>query len=97
MSSTALRALDVSHTSRNKPREVKPVADKVQQSNPTQVTVIRTGDEESLKKAETFRSKTQSQSSSRLSEQQAIAAYESIEKDQAREKIQMLLGVDTFV
>ncbi|MGJ8678954.1 hypothetical protein [Paraglaciecola sp.] len=97
LSSSALRALDVARTHRDKPREVKPVGDKNEQVSSSQVTVIRPGDEESLKKAETFRKQPHSQSNKSLNEQQAIAAYESIEKDQQRQNIQLLLGVDTFV
>jgi hypothetical protein len=97
LSSSALRALDVARNSRDKPREVKAVGDKNEQSARSQITVIRPGDEDSLKKAETFRSQTQSHSGKSLNEQQAIDAYESIEKDQQRENIQLLLGVDTFV
>ncbi|MCF2949769.1 hypothetical protein L0668_16745 [Paraglaciecola aquimarina] len=96
-SSNAVRVLEVPRHSRDKPRDVKSVSDKNENPSQSQVTIIRPGDEESLKKAETFRSKSQSHSGKTLIEQQAIDAYQSIEKDQQRQNIQMLLGVDTFV
>lgn len=97
LSSSALRALDVARNSRDKPREVKAVGDKNEQNTRSQVTIIRPGDYDTLKKAETFRSQAQSHSGKSLNEQHAIDAYESVEKDQQRQNIQLLLGVDTFV
>ncbi len=87
----------MSHTSRDKAREVKPVVDKTQALSAPPSGLVRAGDDKSFEKAETFRRQTQSYSGSSLVEQQAIAAYESVEKDQQRQNIQMLLGVDTFV
>ncbi|WP_158968053.1 hypothetical protein [Paraglaciecola sp. L3A3] len=97
LSSSALRALDTARTSRDKPREVKAIEDKNDKQTSHQVAVIRTGDADSIKKAETFQQPGQSKYGNSLHEKEAISAYESIEKEQERQNIQLLLGVDTFV
>ncbi|MDU0354602.1 hypothetical protein RS130_12320 [Paraglaciecola aquimarina] len=97
LSSSNLRALDTARTSRDKPREVKAVADKNDSQHTNQVTVIRAGNADSIEKAETFSQHNQSINNNSLSGKEAIAAYQSIEKEQERQNIQLLLGVDTFV
>lgn len=96
LSSTRLRALDVNQTSGDKPSRAVVNLDPQTRSPSSVVSVVRAGTEESLKKAETFSRKAQSTNTSSLHELQAIATYESVEKDQQRQNIQLLLGVDTF-
>jgi hypothetical protein len=92
-----LKASDIARSSRDKPRELK--SDKNQDDNlqNAQVSIIRTGDSETFEKAASFKQQTDSLSSNSLNEKAAIAAYQSMDKDQQRQGIQLLLGVDTFV
>lgn len=97
VSSSALRAVDQARQSRNKPREVNAVVEHKDSKAPAQVTLIKSGDENILKTAETFQHKNHSHVSQNLNEKEAIAAYEGVAKDQQKQNIQMLLGVDTYV
>lgn len=92
-----LKASDVARSSRDKPRELK--SDKNQDDNlqNAQVSIVRTGDSETLEKAASFKQQTNSLSNNSLNEKAAIAAYQSMDKEQQRQGIQLLLGVDTFV
>ena len=92
-----LKASDIARSSRDKPRELK--SDKNQDDNlhNAQVSIIRTGDSETFEKAASFKQQTDSLSSNSLNEKAAIAAYQSMDKEQQRQGIQLLLGVDTFV
>ncbi len=97
LSSSTLRTLDVARSSRDKTREVKSVQDKTEQIPLAQLPVIRQGGAEAFQKAETFQQQAGSTSTSSLNEKSAIAAYQSIDKEQQRQQVQLLLGVDTFV
>ncbi|PKG97473.1 hypothetical protein [Paraglaciecola sp. MB-3u-78] len=92
-----LKASDIARSSRDKPRELK--SDKSQDDIlvTSQVSIIRTGDSETFEKAASFKQQTDSLSNNNLNEKSAIAAYQSMEKEQQRQGIQLLLGVDTFV
>jgi len=92
-----LKASDIARSSRDKPRELR--SDKSQDDNlqHAQVSIIRTGDSESFEKAASFNQQTDSISSNSLNEKSAIEAYQSAAKEQQRQGIQLLLGVDTFV
>jgi hypothetical protein len=92
-----LKTSDIARSSRDKPRELK--SDKNQDDNlqNAQVSIIRTGDSETFEKAASFKQQTDSLSSNSLNEKAAIAAYQSMDKEQQRQGIQLLLGVDTFV
>jgi hypothetical protein len=92
-----LKASDIARLSRDKPRELK--SDKSQDDNlqNAQVSIIRRGDSETFEKAASFNQQTDSLSSNSLNEKSAIAAYQSVAKEQQRHGIQLLLGVDTFV
>jgi hypothetical protein len=92
-----LKASDIARSSRDKARELK--SDKSQDDIlvPAQVSIIRSGDTETFEKAASFKQQTDSLSSNSLNEKSAIAAYQSMEKEQQRQGIQLLLGVDTFV
>lgn len=92
-----LKAPDVSRVTRDKLRELKP--DKNQDDTPqnAQVSTIRSGDSDSFEKAASFKQQTESLSSNSLNEKAGIAAYQSVAKEQQRQGIQLLLGVDTFV
>jgi hypothetical protein len=92
-----LKASDIARSSRDKPRELK--SDKSQDDIlvTSQVSIIRTGDSETFEKAASFKQQTDSLSNNSLNEKSAIAAYQSMEKEQQRQGIQLLLGVDTFV
>lgn len=94
---SSLKASDIARSSRDKPRELK--SDKNQNDNlqNVQVSIIRAGDSETFEKAASFKQQTDSLSSNSLNEKSAIAAYQSISKEQQRQGIQLLLGVDTFV
>ncbi|GAC20403.1 hypothetical protein [Paraglaciecola arctica] len=94
---TLLKASDIARSSRDKPRGIK--TEKSQDDNPqnAQVSIIRSGDSETFEKAASFNQQTDSLSSKSLNEKSAIAAYQSVAKEQQRQGIQMLLGVDTFV
>jgi hypothetical protein len=92
-----LKAADIARSSRDKPRELK--SEKSQDDNlpSSQVSIIRAGDSDSFEKAASFNQQTDSLSSNSLNEKSAIAAYQSMAKEQERQGIQLLLGVDTFV
>jgi hypothetical protein len=92
-----LKASDIARSSRDKPRELK--LDKNQDNNlqNAQVSIIRTGDSETFEKAASYKQQIDSLSSNSLNEKAAIAAYQSMDKEQQRQGIQLLLGVDTFV
>ena len=92
-----LKTSDIARSSRDKPRELKsdnPQDGKLQNS---QVSIIRSGDSGSFEKAASFKQQTDSLSGHSLNEKSAIAAYQSVDKEQQRQGIQLLLGVDTFV
>lgn len=91
-----LKASDIARSSRDKPHELK--SEKSQDDNPpsAQVSIIRAGDSDSFEKAASYNQQTVPLSSS-LNEKSAIAAYQSMAKEQERQGIQLLLGVDTFV
>lgn len=92
-----LKASDIARSSREKPRVVKlEKSHDENQPNP-QVSIIRAGDSETFEKAASFTQHTDSISSNSLNEKSAIAAYQSMSKEQERQGIQLLLGVDTFV
>jgi hypothetical protein len=92
-----LKASDIARLSREKPRELK--SDKSQNENlqNAQVSIIRSGDSETFEKAASFNQQTDSISSNSFNEKSAIAAYQSVSKEQQRQGIQSLLGVDTFI
>lgn len=92
-----LKTSDIARSPRDKTRELK--LEKSQDNNPpsAQVSIIRAGDSASFEKAASFNKQTDSLSSSSLNEKSAIAAYQSMAKEQERQGIQLLLGVDTFV
>jgi len=92
-----LKASDIARSSRDKLRDLK--SDKSQDDNlpSAQVSIIRSGDSEAFEKAASFNQQTDSLSSNNLNERSAIAAYQSVAKEQQRQNIQLLLGVDTFV
>lgn len=92
-----LKASDIARASRDKPHELKSdksADDKLQNA---QVSIIRAGDSRAFEKAASFRQQTESLSSNSFSEKIGIAAYQSVAKEQQRQGIQLLLGVDTFV
>ena len=92
-----LKTSDIARSSRDKPRVVK--TEKSQDNNlpNAQVSIIRAGDSATFEKAASFKQQTDALSSSSLNEKSAIAAYQSVAKEQQRQGIQLLLGVDTFV
>ena len=94
---STLKASDIARSSRDKPRDLK--TDKIQDDNQqnAQVSIIRPGDSKTFEKAASFNQQTDSLSSNSLNEKSAIAAYQSVAKEQQRQGIQLLLGVDTFV
>lgn len=92
-----LKASDIARTSRDKPRVAKSEKSSDGEQPSPKVSIIRAGDNESLQKAATFNQQKNTISSNSLNEKSAIAAYESMAKEQQRQGIQLLLGVDTFV
>ena len=92
-----LKASDIARSSRDKPREIKSVKSPDEDLQNAQVSIIRTGDSETFEKAASFKQQTDSLSNNSLNEKAAIAAYQSMDKEQQRQGIQLLLGVDTFV
>ncbi len=94
---SSLKASDIARSSRDKPRELR--SEKSQDDKPqnAQVSIIRAGDSKSFEKAASFKQQTESLSQNSLNEKAGIAAYQSVAKEQQRQGIQLLLGVDTFV
>jgi hypothetical protein len=92
-----LKASDIARSSRDKPREIKSVKSPDEDLQNAQVSIIRMGDSETFEKAASFKQQTDSLSNNSLNEKAAIAAYQSMDKEQQRQGIQLLLGVDTFV
>lgn len=92
-----LKASEIARSSRDKPRALK--LEKSQDDNQpnAQVSIIRAGDNETFEKAASFNQQADSVSNNSLNEKSAIAAYQSMAKEQQRQGIQLLLGVDTFV
>lgn len=94
---SSLKASDIARSSRDNTRALK--SDRSQEDKPqsAQVSIIRSGDSETFEKAASFNQQTNSISGNSLNEKSAIAAYQSVAKEQQRQGIQLLLGVDTFV
>lgn len=92
-----LKTTDIARASRDKPRVVKSQNNQEEALPSPKVAIIRAGDSESLEKAASFNQQKNSISSNSLHEKSAIAAYQSVAKEQQRQGIQLLLGVDTFV
>jgi patatin-like phospholipase/acyl hydrolase len=94
---SSLKASDISRSSRDKSRDLKSEKNQDYDLQNGQVSIIRTGDTETFEKAASFNQQTDSLSNNSLNEKVAIAAYQSVSKEQQRHSIQLLLGVDTFV
>ena len=93
---SSLKASEIARSSRDKPRALK--IDKNKEDQPSaQVSIIRAGNSETFEKAASFKQQTDTLASNSLNEKSAIAAYQSVAKEQQRQGIQLLLGVDTFV
>jgi hypothetical protein len=92
-----LKSSDIARSSRDKPREIKSDKSPDENLQKAQISIIRKGDSETFEKAASFKQQTNSLSSNSLNEKAAIAAYQSMDKEQQRQGIQLLLGVDTFV
>ena len=93
---SSLRAIGVPLTRKESPRALHSDTPK-KDSNTTQQLLVKSGSEPVFKQAEAFRDSGTSRASNGLKEQLAIEAYQSIAKEQQRQDIQQLLGVDTFV
>lgn len=94
--SNALKATDLSRSSREKNRNLKPVQEENSSESSSKVNILRAGTPKAFEQAASFTQNANSQSGATLNEKSAINAYQSIAKDQQREGIQLLLGVDTF-
>ncbi|MEP1446997.1 MAG: hypothetical protein ABJK37_12860 [Paraglaciecola sp.] len=94
---STLKTSDITRTSREKPRVAKSDNNHQQEQSTPKVSIIRAGDNDSVEKAAAFKQQSNTISGSSLNEKSAIAAYESVAKEQQRQGIQLLLGVDTFV
>jgi hypothetical protein len=92
-----LKASDIARSSRDKSREIKSDKSPDENLQNAQISIIRSGDSETFEKAASFKQQTDFLSSNSLNEKAAIAAYQSMDKEQQRQGIQLLLGVDTFV
>ncbi|WP_299071695.1 hypothetical protein [uncultured Paraglaciecola sp.] len=94
---SSFKASDIARSSRDKTSIAKSVKNHNDHSQTAQVSIVRAGDSESFDKAATFNQQASSTSGHSLNEKSAIAAYQSVAKEQQRQGIQLLLGVDTFV
>ena len=94
---SSLRAIAVPVTRKENSRLIPPENKKADTKTSAELVVVKPGSEPVFKQAEAFRDNGTSKSSNGLKEQVAIEAYQSIAKEQQRQDIQMLLGVDTFV
>lgn len=92
-----LKTSDIARSSRDKPRVAKSEKSHDEDLPRPKVSIVRAGDSESLEQAATFNQQTNSMSSNSLNEKSAIAVYQSVAKEEQRQGIQLLLGVDTFV
>jgi hypothetical protein len=92
-----LKASEIARSSRDKARVEKTEKNQDDKLSNPQVSIIRGGDNNTFEKAASFNQQTDSISSNSLNEKSAIAAYQSVAKEQQRQGIQLLLGVDTFV
>ncbi|MFT4811157.1 MAG: hypothetical protein ACI9LX_004529 [Paraglaciecola sp.] len=92
-----LKASDIARSARDKSREIKSDKSPDENLQIAQISIIRSGDSETFEKAASFKHQTDSLFSNSLNEKAAIAAYQSMDKEQQRQGIQLLLGVDTFV
>ncbi|MFT2091478.1 hypothetical protein [Paraglaciecola sp. 2405UD69-4] len=95
--SNALKTADLTRSTRDKSRSVKPIQEDKAADSYSKVDIIRSGTPKAFEQAASFSQSTSSQAGATLNEKSAIEAYQSIEKSQQREGIQLLLGVDTFV
>lgn len=93
----SLRAIGVPVTRKENARPLTPENKKTDTKPSVELVVLKPGSEPVFKQAEAFRENGTSKTSNGLKEQVAIEAYQSIAKEQQRQDIQMLLGVDTFV
>lgn len=91
---SSIRSIGVPATRKDvaRPQQISP--DKNPSPNKAELIVVRQGSEPVFKQVEDFR---QTANAVGQKERVAIDAYESIAKEQQRQNIQQLLGVDTFV
>jgi hypothetical protein len=94
---SSLHLIGVPATRKDVARPQKTLADKESTNPLTELIVVRQGSEPVFKQADAFRQTVGDQSGGGQKERLAIEAYESIAKEQQRQNIQQLLGVDTFV
>ena len=92
-----LRAIGVPVTRKDNARPTTPEPATKQAPDNQGVALVRAGSEPVFQQADTFRQGPSANMASGQKERLAIEAYESIAKDQQRQNIQQLLGVDTFV
>lgn len=94
---STLKTSDIPRSSRDKPRVAKSDSNHNEEQSSPKASIIRAGDNDSFEKAASFKQQSNTISGNSLNEKSAIAAYESVDKEQQRQGIQLLLGVDTFV
>lgn len=94
---SSLGAISVPLTRKESPRAPQNSDSKTQTKPASQLTVIRQGSEPVFKQADAFRATGDNKINSGQKEKLAIDAYESMAKEQQRQNIQLLLGVDTYV
>ncbi len=94
---SSLKITDIGRSNKGKPNDSKIEPAQADRAVPKQVSIIKAGSEQAFEKAQTFNRQTTSSNASSLQEKAAIAAYQSMLKEQQRQDIQLLLGVDTFV
>ncbi|MDP5132577.1 MAG: hypothetical protein NWQ54_17005 [Paraglaciecola sp.] len=94
---SVISSIGVPATRKDVARVPPPTPDKPSSQATAELVVLRQGSEPVFKQAEAFRETTDKISAGGLKERVAIEAYQSIAKEQQRQDIQQLLGVDTFV
>tara|TARA_R110002167_G_scaffold178598_7_gene378366 strand:- start:5547 stop:5855 length:309 start_codon:yes stop_codon:yes gene_type:complete len=94
---SSIRSIGVPATGKELARSAQTSPEKENAKPSSALVIARQGSEPVFKQADAFRQTVGIQSASGQKERIAIDAYESIAKEQQRQNIQQLLGVDTFV
>jgi hypothetical protein len=94
---SSIRSIGVPATGKEIARTAQISPEKENAKPSSELILVRQGSEPVFQQADAFRQTAGIQSASGQRERVAIEAYESIAKEQQRQNIQQLLGVDTFV
>jgi len=92
-----LNIINVPVARKDNPRPSPPPVDKKAEEATNPAILLKSGSEQVFQQADAFRQGDTIKLATGLKQQVAIEAYQAVAKDQQRQDIQQLLGVDTFI